>query len=106
MTEAEFAGEVEARIRAAGLLYHWCRDSRRCAGQRGFPDLIIAGSRGLLAAELKLADGETTAGQDLWGWTIRESGHAWVLWQPADLGNGRIDSALMLLTLGRPSVPP
>lgn len=100
MTEEQFALEVEARIKDLGLLGHRCKDSRKCAGRRGFPDLVIAGIRGVLFAELKLADGETTAEQDLWGWTLRESGHAWVLWEPADLGNGRIDSALMLLTLG------
>ena len=100
MTEEEFAREVEARIKRPGLLYHRCPDSRRCRGQRGFTDLVIAGRRGVLFAELKLPGGETTAEQDLWGWTIRESGNAWALWEPADLDSGAVDRGLLRLAYG------
>jgi hypothetical protein len=97
VTEEEFTGSVVARIDRLGLMYHHCRDSRKCAGRRGFPDLVSAGRRGVLFAELKMPDGETSAEQDLWAWTLRKAGQAWVLWEPADLDNGVIDGALVQL---------
>ena len=70
MIEAELQREVQAAADLRGLLWHHCPHAELCKGKRGFPDLIIAGPRGLLVAELKSATGETTVEQDAWGWTI------------------------------------
>ena len=101
--EAAFTRAVIGRANSAGLLAHWCPDSRRCAGNPGFPDVLIAGPRGLLLAELKLAGAGTSAEQDLWAWTISEASDAraaggrplgYELWGPADLQVGIVDRAL------------
>ena len=92
MREAIFTEAVLAMARDRGLLVHHCPDSRRCTGQKGFPDLVIAGPGGILFAELKSEDGETSADQDLWGWTLsRGLGRlAHTILRPGDLRNGRI----------------
>lgn len=83
------------------LLWHHCGDSRRCGGDPGFPDLIITGARGTIAAELKSDDGEPTAEQQFWSWMIYQSRPTFgppvmiaPLWQPADLKSGRIRAEL------------
>ena len=91
MTEARFRSQVEAEAQRLGLLWHACHDSRACRGPKGFPDLVIAGPGGLILAELKTQDGQTTAEQDLWLWTLD---HAAMIWRPADLEDNVIESAL------------
>jgi hypothetical protein len=85
-----------------GLLAHWCQDSRKCLG-RGFPDLMFAGPGGIGFAEVKTSDGDTSAEQDLWLWTlakhIRPPLHVSPLqfvrlWQPSDFWNGTVDNDL------------
>ncbi|HEY1622131.1 MAG TPA: hypothetical protein VGG25_31225 [Streptosporangiaceae bacterium] len=70
MTEAQLLARVTGLCEELGLLWHHCNDARRCTGPDGFPDLVIAGQRGVMFAELKSASGETSAGQDLWLWTL------------------------------------
>lgn len=96
MNHAIFAEQVQALARRLRLLVHYCPDSRRCTGQKGFPDLIITGAGGLLFAELKIPGDYTTADQDLWIWTIfRVLGpRAVVIWQPRDLEDGTIEKRL------------
>ena len=74
MTEAELTAEVEKLCGRLGLLFHHCPDGRGCHGQRGFPDLIIVGSRGLALLELKSDDGEPSADQELWIYTAYRAG--------------------------------
>lgn len=103
--EHAFTRQVLALARSLDLLAHWCGDSRRCEGQKGFPDLVIAGEHGIIFAELKSAAGETSAQQDLWAWTIGkvvsylrgEYEDGWIrheIWRPADLASGRIEREL------------
>lgn len=70
---------IEAATRL-GLLAHHCRDSRSCQGRRGFPDLVIAGPGKLIFVEVKVRGAETTAEQDLWGWSITRAGIGFYLW--------------------------
>lgn len=108
MTETELLHDVTRLAAAKGLLVHHCTDSRRCDGHRGFPDLVIAGPKGLIFAELKAAGGETSADQDLWLWMLHEIDNRCscecerrcsldAVWCPADLESGRIEQALALL---------
>jgi len=106
MAESDFTYEVTTLAAAKGLLVHWCTDSRKCDGQRGFPDVFIAGPRGILLAELKERDlGETSADQDLWLWMLHEvdtlcgrecerCGPLSVVWTRADLDSGTIERTL------------
>jgi len=93
VTEAELQREVERLLDEAGLLWHHCPRAYRCRGPAGFPDLLALGLGGLLVAELKGPDGETSAAQDLWHWTAARAGLRPRLWRPADL-NGRIATEL------------
>jgi len=98
--EAAFGRQVIRRARRAGVLAHWCLDSRYCAGQRGFPDLVLAGQGGTIFRELKTGAGDTSAGQDLWGWMLRSGPlpvPAWAIWRPADLESGLIEMQLRMI---------
>lgn len=92
--EREFCQLIAAAAMGMGLLVHWCPDSRRCVGRRGFPDLVIAGPRGLLFREVKMEDGDTSPDQDLWAWTL---GRWWGIWRPSDWDSGTIGKQLLEL---------
>jgi hypothetical protein len=103
MTEQELLRNIEELCDELGLFWHHCNDSRHCSGHKGIPDLIIAGQGGLVLAELKSESGESSAHQDLWGWTLTRAWRAmnaqahpsgWVLWRPLHLADGTIRAAL------------
>jgi hypothetical protein len=94
LTEAELTGEILSLAGELGVLAHHCPDSRRCHGPKGFPDLVLAGTRGTVFAELKNDYSDTTADQEWWRWHLVKSGQHWRLWRPADLANGTIRSTL------------
>lgn len=98
MSEAELLSEIVKLCQQLGLLYHHCTSSTRCRGPAGFPDLVIVGRLGVFVAELKSDDGETSAEQDLWLWTLNAAGETarrpGQLWRPADLDSGYIRRAL------------
>lgn len=83
MTEIQLTEKIVALALELGLLAHWCgRDSRRCQGRPGLPDVQIISPRGVLYAEIKGPGGETSAEQDLWIWTIDQIGLPvrWLVW--------------------------
>lgn len=97
--EADFCGEVMGLAQRMSLLVHWCSDSRKCYGDKGFPDLVIAGPKGLLFAECKMPNADTSAEQDRWIWTIGEAGgrardSIVRIWFPVHLENGTIEREL------------
>lgn len=101
-TEARFTRQVLTMAQHLKLLTHFCADARKCAGRRGFPDLIIVGKYGIVFAELKTDEGETSLEQDLWLWTLdaacgRSAVVSVALWRPCDLRNGVIEGALRAL---------
>ena len=98
MTEAELLGRVRELCKDYRLYYFHCRDSRGSSGA-GFPDLVIAGQRGVIFAELKSSAGSLTPDQRGWGSVLRKAGERWVVWRPADLDNGVITEALESLSL-------
>lgn len=96
MTEHELTGEVIKLCDELGLLYHHCPNSSRCQGPKGFPDLIILGRYGVIFAELKSEDGENSAEQDLWAWTVKRFDQGqiplqvvYMQWRPHDLTSER-----------------
>lgn len=105
MTEGELLHEVMRYAAALGLLIHHCADSRHCHGSRGLPDLIILGPCGLLFAELKGPDGETSADQDSWlyhlhkidalcGLYCGKPGPLYATWKPEHWEKGIIQARL------------
>jgi hypothetical protein len=97
VNEAELRGRVTRECTRLRLLWHWCRDSRKCSGKPGLPDLIIAGRGGLLLAELKGPDGETRPGQDEWLATLAAGRSPWAVWYPVHWETGAIQQALQEL---------
>lgn len=97
MTEAELLKEVMTEALGLGLLVHHCPDTRKCQGQRGLPDLIILGPGGILLAELKDRDGDTSAWQDAWLYKAFEAGVRQALWRPANWESGLIKKRLQEL---------
>jgi hypothetical protein len=77
---------------ANGLLLYHATDSRRDAP--GFPDLVIAGPRGVLFRELKSAAGRLRPDQTTWRYTLMAAGADYAVWRPADLADGRVAAEL------------
>lgn len=108
MTHEELRLAVKWKTTVLGLFSHYCRNSRYCHGQPGFPDLAIVGPRGVIFRELKSEYDDTTADQDHWGWLLQQPSGGmidyeplgidrWRIWRPADLESGLISSELEAL---------
>lgn len=98
MTEAELQAEVIRLAAEHGVLVFHSTDSRRDIG-RGFPDLVLVGSRNVMFVELKTTVGHTTPEQTTWRWKLLAAGAYWALWRPKDLPH--IPSVLANLLPGR-----
>lgn len=94
MTEGQLLKTVTIHAANLGLLTHHCGDCRRCQGRRGLPDLLILGRGGVLLAELKGEDGETSADQDLWLSTAHEAKVPYAVWRPGNWQSGLIQARL------------
>lgn len=96
-------GEILAKSSELGLLAHhqltYCPHCRRAltthmAGDRGFPDLVIAGHRGVLYREDKGMAGILRQGQRRWRYQLQASGADWDVWKPIDWLSGRVEDQL------------
>jgi site-specific recombinase XerD len=56
----------------------------------GWPDLVIAGSRGVLFRELKTEEGYASAEQARWLWLLHRAGLSGGIWRPTHLHSGVI----------------
>jgi hypothetical protein len=92
VTEAELLKRVIELADKHKILAFHSGDSRRDMGDRGFPDLCLAGSAGILFAELKDVFGVRSPGQIQWRYRLLSAGQHVALWRPRDLGD--IESAL------------
>jgi hypothetical protein len=105
--EREFCRLIATAAMGMGLLVHWCPDSRRCVGRRGFPDLVIAGPHAVIFREVKMADGDPSPDQDLWGWILSSDAASrmilplrWEIWRPSDWDSGKIGGQLLKVLAG------
>lgn len=94
MTELDLESEIADLCEHYALKWHACGDSIRCRGQRGQPDLLIAGPGGILHRELKTGGGKLTTDQVAWSWTLRAGGADWAVWRPIHLESGQIEAEL------------
>jgi hypothetical protein len=92
MTEAELLELVTELAKWLGLLAYHTRDSRRSAP--GFPDLVLAGRKGVIFAELKSPAGGLKPDQVTWKYMLLTAGQAFFLWRPADWESGLIQAEL------------
>lgn len=101
MTEDELLKFVVDRALALELLVFHSTDPRRDTG-RGFPDLVLAGPRGVIFAELKATHGVFSDDQKAWAkmLTMATSGQpwsTWVSWYPADWDAGFVERTMRLI---------
>lgn len=94
MTEAELFENVRAAARLYGWLLYHTRDSR--GSTAGFPDLLLARTGHILAAELKREQRKTTPAQDHWLRVLESVGSPVqvFVWRPSDWLEGRIQTVL------------
>lgn len=97
MSERILTLEVQAEAERLGLLHHWCPDSRRCSGPRGMPDLLLLGPGGIMLAELKDEDGDTTPSQDAWLYMLHRAGVPYAVWRPENWDNREIQARLQAM---------
>lgn len=60
------------------------------AGDKGFPDLVITGARGVLFRELKTDNGRIETAQGVWIGLLTRAGANIAVWRPGDLRSGRV----------------
>lgn len=82
MTEKQLLDAVRDACGWSGVLCYHTFDSRR--SERGFPDCVIVGSRGVLWRELKTERGRLTADQRTWLDRLTEAGGDVGVWRPSD----------------------
>jgi hypothetical protein len=80
MTERELLDAVRDACRWSGLLTYHTLDSRR--SERGFPDLVLVGPRGVLWRELKSSSGRLTTDQRTWLDRLNDAGADAAVWRP------------------------
>jgi hypothetical protein len=97
MTEAELEREVLALAAKRELRVLSIPDSRRLITGTGYPDLTIAGRRGVLWRELKTEGGQLSADQRRWKYQLLASGQNWGVWRPRDLAAGEVAAQLDLI---------
>jgi hypothetical protein len=89
MTERQFLAAVVELADELGLLVYHVHDSRQLSvSDPGFPDLVLAGGRGVIFAELKTESGELSPAQLAWKYRLQAAGAAWRLWRPSMLHAG------------------
>jgi hypothetical protein len=93
VNHTELLVEVQDLLESRGLIWHYCRDSRRCLGTPGLPDLVIVG-RHVLFAELKGDGDKLTTWQVDWKWALLAAEARHAIWGPGDLTSGRIGREL------------
>jgi hypothetical protein len=93
--EADLQDEVESLARFYHLLYIHCF---RFRGDRGFPDLVLVGPRGMLFRELKVQGRQPAWDQKRWGKWLQNAGCDWAIWTEDDYASGRITDELAAIS--------
>jgi hypothetical protein len=107
MSESDLLGYILARCRTLDLLVFHSTDPVRDIGP-GFPDLVIAGPRGVIFAELKSGQGVMSADQRAWrralSYALNRPGSAsqYELWSPTEWESGQIERQIIDLARALP----
>lgn len=104
MTENELQDAILDLAKLLKLKVHHCRPARTkdgwktpVAGDKGFPDLVIAGPGGVVFAELKSVTGRVTPEQAEWADLLDLTVPCFV-WRPGHWKNGNIEHTLRSLS--------
>jgi hypothetical protein len=82
MTEKEWQQRITDTCDVLRLRWHHETDSRR--SKKGFPDLVIVGTNGVIFVELKSQRGRIKAEQQEWVDDINTAGGEAHIWRPLD----------------------
>jgi hypothetical protein len=95
VNQPEFLGQVFELCAGYKVLAHWCGDSRRCQGDKGLPDLILAGLYAVMYREVKRDQFDTLSpGQVTWKYTLAAAGVDYAVWHYADLASGLVEKQI------------
>ncbi|MEU4217566.1 hypothetical protein [Actinoplanes sp. NPDC026623] len=97
--EAPLQAFVRRECKARDLLHYHTHRSER--SERGFPDSVIVGPRGVVFRELKSDGGRAEPEQLVWLHRLREAGADAAIWTPQDRRSGRILNELNWLSRDR-----
>lgn len=101
MDHGEIVTEIQRRAAALGLLSHSCSDSRLCKGDRGYPDVVVAGPFGALFFEVKTGHDTLKPGQVKWMYQLLAGGELCLEIHERDLADdGDLDQLLEKIQLG------
>lgn len=84
MTETELMEKIRSACKDLGLLAFHDYDSRRSWGP-GFPDLVVAGPRGVIFRECKDMRNQLSPDQRKWRHMLAVGSADYGLWRPSDL---------------------
>lgn len=99
MPEKEFQARVMGVCEILGLPFLHASSYRKLGYLRGWPDLMVIGTR-IIFAELKAQRGEVKDHQLRVRKILDDAGGEWYLWRPRDLKSGKILEVLTSLTPG------
>lgn len=85
MTESDYLAEVYGLCKEAGVSCHHCNDSRRCKGGKGWLDLTLVGTKGVLFREVKTINDRVKPEQTAMIWLLKAAGASAKVWTEADL---------------------
>jgi hypothetical protein len=97
MSEAGLEEQVQELCEGFGILRFHNPDSRRVR-EKGLPDDILIGARGVLWRELKNMKRKLTPEQEKVGEQLAEHGQDWSVWRPPDLLSRRIEHELRAIS--------
>lgn len=92
MTHDEVVAEIQRRAGERGLLSHYCGDSRHCRGDRGFPDLVVAGLYGTAFLEVKTGFKGFSPAQTTWTYQLLSGGETALMVRNEDLADGTLNA--------------
>lgn len=94
MTHDQIVAEIQRRAGARHILTHYCRDSRICDGDRGLPDLVLAGPHGVAWLEVKTHYDRLSTHQTTWKHMLLGTGQFCMTVYEGDLASGVVDGIL------------
>lgn len=95
--EAEFQQEVIGLAESMGILALHIPANVRMRGWRGWPDLTLIGTHGIMFRELKTYENRVAGRQAFMKNRMLGAGADWGLWTIPDLESGRIERELRSL---------
>lgn len=95
--ESELRSAIASEAKKRHILIHYVANRRSAKTNivgSGFPDIVLAGTNGMLLVELKVEEGKLSEKQEEWRDKLLSSGQAWSLWRSSDLLDGTITKML------------